>query len=109
MPVSSRPSPRKQPQEGSSSRLPAIVVNPSHSADEEVYEGTPGPSGRRLSDTERIASFLEALAGAMRDGVERRGPTSATGSSAPNQSATGLGTAPPSVSYGTDPDDGANG
>lgn len=108
MPDSSRPSPRKQPQEGSSSRLPAIIVNPSHNADEEVYEGTPGLSGRRLSDAERIASFLEALAGTIRDDVERRGRTSTTGSSAPNQSATGLGAAPPSVSYGPDPDGGAD-
>lgn len=98
MPASSRSSPRKQPPEGSSSLVPARVVNPSRHADEDVYDAAPDPSGRRPTDTERIAMFLEALAGAIRDDVQQRGPTS-TAHGGPNSSAMGLGAPQPAGGY----------
>lgn len=95
------PSPRSQ-SKGSSSRLPAIVVNPAHDTDEDVYEAPPNGSAQPVSSTEQIATFLEALAGAMRDDVQRRDSTSPSSNGASNQT-TGLG-APQPAGYSQDGD-----
>ncbi|NLE49808.1 MAG: hypothetical protein GX613_00245 [Chloroflexi bacterium] len=94
---SSRPSPRSQ-SSGSSSRLPAIVVNPAPGTSEDVYDVPPNGSARPANSTEQIAAFLEALAATMRDDVQRRGPTAPSGNGASDQPATGLG-APQSAEY----------
>lgn len=58
---SSRPPKDTQP-----SRLPAIYVKPSHGAAEDVIDMDSGGSRRSSSQSEQIASFLEALADLVR-------------------------------------------
>lgn len=97
------PSPRSQPT-GSSSRLPAIVVTPAQSTAEDVYEARPHHAAPPASGKEQIAAFLEALADAVRDDVQRRGPTSPSGNGASAQAkTTGLG-APQPAGYRDDTD-----
>jgi len=103
MPSASSPSPRSQPR-GSSSRLPAIIVNPAQETAEDVYEAKPNPSARPASGKEQLAAFLEALAEVVRDDVQHRGPTSpGSGYGSGPATATGLG-APQPASRGDQPD-----
>lgn len=106
MPSSPSPSPRSQPP-GSSSRLPAIIVNPAQETAEDVYETQSNQPARPTSGKEQLAAFLEALADAVRDDVQQRGPTSPNGRDAAGQAtATGLGT--PRPAGRTDRQDGSD-
>jgi len=80
--------------ERSSSLLPVIVVNPASGAPEDQDSPRSRGSARATTQDERIAAFLEALAGVVRGDVQAGSRATADSYSAPpSPGATGIGQA----------------